>query len=139
MFKITVSGNYVISGKLAQIDEYETSFIMSEGREAEARAIIQNSGMLDERLRKEKKNYKRWRTCNVTNIEEAKDGSSKDVDQELDVLLVDATELGCIPTTYKRLASNVTRKKALQEAIKKKKSRIKKAKAKRDGLKEMAA
>lgn len=138
MFKVTVSGSYVLSGKLSEIDQYETTFDMAEGREAEARAIIQNSGILDERLRKEKKSYRRWRTCQVIDIVEVKDDNTS-VDAELESLFIEAVNLACVPVSYKRLRKNEAKKAALVEAIKNKKTRIVKAKARKGGLKREAA
>lgn len=138
MFNVTVAGSYVISGKLAQIDEYEEVFELSEGRVPEARAIIQNSGMLDERLRKNKKNYRRWRTCQVIDIEGTTTEATKET-TKLHELLVKATKMGCIPSTFKRLKNPKTKIKHLEEAIENKVKRVKKAKAKKGGMKEKAA
>ena len=138
MFNVTVAGSYVISGKLAQIDEYEEVFELTEGRVPEARAIIQNSGILDERLRKTKKNYRRWRTCQVIDVQ----GTTKEATKEkteLHELLVKATEMGCIPATFKRLKVDKTKIKHLKEAIENKAKRVKKAKSKKSGMKEEAA
>jgi len=138
MFNVTVAGSYVISGKLAQIDEYEEVFELTEGRVPEARAIIQNSGILDERLRKTKKNYRRWRTCQVIDVE----GTTKEATKEetkLHELLVEATKKGCLPATFKRLKRPESKIKALEKAIKNKAKRVAKAKAKKGGMKEEAA
>lgn len=146
MFKVKVSGTYVISGRLAQIDAYEAEFKMSEGREAEARAIIQNSGMLDIELRKSKPNYKRWRTCQVIKITELKEQgkvddktkAANDEQAEIEALLIEATNIACIPVSYKSYVSDKLRKDALIESIKKKKKKIAKAKARVKGDKKGA-
>ncbi len=139
MFKVTVEGKYVISGKLAQIDEYKETFDLAEGREAYARNIIQNSGILEERLRKTKKKFKRWQTCKVVDIKEVENKLDSDVDPELDALFGEAVDLACVPVDYKRLVKNEARKSTLKKAIKSKKARIAKAKAKKGGLKKMEA
>lgn len=130
MFKVTVAGNYVTTGRIAQIEYYEASFELAEGQESLARAIIQNSGIIDDHLRKTKKNFKRWQTCGIIQIEELKDKKAKEEDKELEELLIEATNLGCIPSTYKRLVNTEPKKKALVDAIERKKKRIEKAKAK---------
>ena len=132
MFKVTVTGTYTIAGKIAQIDSYEVTFKMAEGRKSEARAIIQNSGMLDEKLRKDKPGFKRWRTCQVTKIEEV-EGKVDESVKELEKLLIEATQLACIPVDYKSYANDKMRIDTLKQAIEKKKISIAKAKARSKG------
>lgn len=132
MFKVTAAGKYIISGKVPQIDNYEVTFEMAEGRQAEARAIIQNSGMLDDILRKEKKGFKRWQTCQVIKTEEI-EGKVKESTRELESLLLEATTLACIPVDYKSYASDSLRITALKESIEKKKISVAKAKARTTG------
>ena len=134
MYKVTVAGTYVISGRLAQIDSYEVEFTMAEGDTAKARLIIQNSGMLDEKLRKEKTSYKRWRTCQVIDIKNIGGETKKDV-KELEDLLIEATELACMPVSYKSFTNDKLRKEALKASIKRKKKKVAKAKARIKGEK----
>ena len=132
MFKVTVTGTYIIGGKISQIDSYEVTFKMAEDRKPEARAIIQNSGMLDEKLRKDKKGFKRWRTCQVINIEEI-EGKVDEAEKELEKLLIEATQLACIPIDYKSYANDKMRVGSLEKAIEKKKISIAKAKSRSKG------
>lgn len=132
MFRVKVSGKYYLTGKLSEIDYYEAEFELNEGRESYARAIIQDSGILDTFLLKspECKKYKRWQTCQVVSIKEIKDKEIDKEAKEVEELLVEAIELACVPTTYKRFRSDTARKMALTEALEKKKARIEKDKAK---------
>lgn len=122
MFKVKVEGEYVSSGKLKDIKFYEAEFEMEEGDVGKARAIIQN-GLIRDYLRKNVDGYGRWRTCQVVGVEEVK-GKEAEGDTELHALLLEATELECIPPSYNSYGDDKLRKKALTEAIKKKKVRV---------------
>jgi len=140
MFKVKVSGTYVLSGKISEIDYYEAEFELNEGREAYARAIIQNDGMLDRFLEKSKEypKYKRWRTCQIESIDEIEGKVGTD-NAEVETLIVEATELGCIPANFKSFKKPMSKIKVLSEAIKKKKERIERSKKTVKGMKEEAA
>jgi len=130
-----VAGQYVKAGKLSDIDYYEETFEISEGEEGKARVIIQNSGMLEERLRKEKGSFKRWQTCQVIKIEksESKAPTKKEdkeklgLEVEVQELLAKASSLGCVPAAYKNMGSDKLRKMALEEAIARNEKRRKKS------------
>lgn len=133
MYRVFVSGTYVLTGKLSQIDSYEVSFEMVTGDVAEARAIIQNSGMLDEKLRKEVEFYKRWQTCQVVDVQPLEEFKKDEAAAVLEVLVLEATGLACLPANYKQLKSNKLKKSTLKDAIVKKKERIAARNKKEDG------
>jgi len=134
MYKWKAYGDYVVSGKLAQIDYFETVFELEEDREAYARAIIQN-GLLQDQLKKEIPNFKRWRECHVKLIEKISKTEEASTDPEIEKLLIEATELGCLPPNYHSYKSDAARKRRLKEAVEKKKASIKKRAEKKDGIK----
>lgn len=102
-------------GKATLIDLYEEEFIL-EGveSEAQARSIIKN-GLLSERLRKNTKGYKRFRTYEVTSFE---DTDKKSDSSELDKLLVEASKKGCLPDNLDNYKSAAAKTKAIQKALK---------------------
>lgn len=130
MYSVTVEGQYYVSGKLGGVEFYEEKFELGEGRQDHARALIQNSGLLEERLRK-KKNFKAWQTCQVTKIKPIDGRVIEGDDKKLEDLLLEATSKGCIPSDYKILRSNSARKMKLKEALKRHEEREQRMKAKK--------
>lgn len=122
MNKWIAYGEYVTAGKLQQIESYEESFDLGEDRLPYARAIIQN-GLITDRLRKSKKNFHRVQTCQIQDDPESVEGKG---DIELEKLLAESTDLGCIPPGYGLLGSDKLRKDSLSAAITAKKARVKK-------------
>lgn len=139
MYRITVEGEYITAGKFKQIEWYEEIFEIVTGEEGNARAIIQN-GLITDRLRRTHKNFGRWRTCQVSSIEKM---SEKDTGKvitdlvdaaqepkevsELQQLIAEASNLGCMPANYSSYKSNKVRKTQLKNALTAKKARIEKA------------
>ena len=127
MFKHTVEGEYVLSGKLTQIEYFETTFTLEEANPSVARSIIQN-GLLEDKMRKEFKNFKRVRTSQIVKTEKVEDEKAKsDTDVELEKLLAEAGNLGCVPVNYTSYKSDDMRKRQLAIAIKRRHDRQAKA------------
>ena len=122
MYKWTAIGQYITAGKLKGTQDYEEVFELEEGNLSKARAIIQN-GLLSDRLRK-KDNYYRWRTCQLLEEPEKEVGTSED--PELEKLLSEATERGCIPINLNSIGNNKLKKQELKAAIKKSKEALEK-------------
>lgn len=120
MYKHFVEGTYVTAGKLKEVKAFEAEFDLEEGKTSLARAIIQN-GLIKDWARKNLDNFATIRTCQIVDSQEV-DGQADN--PELEQLLKDATELGCMPINYSSYRTDVTRKKELKTAITKKRKKI---------------
>jgi len=112
-------------GKDTEIEFFEEEFFLDDSVTTleQARSIIQN-GLIDERLKK-RNGYKGWRTCQVISFEASKQDAENG---DLDMLILKATELNCIPENigaYKRPDYKI---KALQRAIETAQERLAKKK-----------
>jgi len=114
----------VKDGTHSAIEFYEVDFVLDDAVKTleQARSMIQG-GLIAERLRREKPNYRRVRTCQVVSF-----GSTEDKPEngEMDKLLLRATQLDCLPEnidSYKRPDYKI---KALQKAVERAEERLKK-------------
>lgn len=121
MFKYTVEGEYVESGKLAQLSFYKTSIILAEENQGKALSVIQNI-MLTDVLKKEIKDFKRWRTAKITDVKAANEDEAAKVDVDLEKAATEATELGAVPPNLSMYKKQEDKKKALEAAVEKKKA-----------------
>jgi hypothetical protein len=130
--KAMVEGEVVLKdGNTTDIHFYEEEFILDDAVKtlAQARSIIQG-GLINERLRRNMPNFRRVRTCQVIEFGET---TEKPEASDLDKLLIEATELGCMPENidnYKRPDYKI---KALERAVQKAKER----KAKPDNVQDL--
>jgi hypothetical protein len=121
-YEYTVEGEYITTD--GGLDEYSAKFVLDESNEDVARAIIQNT-LIHTHLRKDskRKDYKRWKTCQV---EECKPvDKDSDISVEMQDLISEATDLGCMPPNFNAIKKDDLKIKKLKEAIKLKKKRIK--------------
>lgn len=109
--------------KTINIEFYEEEFILDNTIKdiGEARSIIRK-GLLNERLRKKVKNYKKFRTCQVVSLEKTNEESKTG---EMEKKLLEATKLGCVPVNLDSYLSEGGKEKALEKAIEVKKQRAK--------------
>lgn len=128
-YQYTVEGEYITTE--GELDEYEKKFILDEPEEGLARAIIQNS-LIHNTLKKDKslKDYRRWKTCQIVECKEVSGEKESEIDPKLQKLISEATNLGCMPPNFNSLKRDDTKIKKLEDAIEKKKARIKKDKEK---------
>lgn len=125
MYKYKVTAEYVKTGKLALRAFHETEFILHEGNKGLARAIIQNT-LLDAKLRKELKDYHKWRTCEVSEPIEVKEGEA-DSDKDFEALAVEAINMGVVPFSINSYESPKDKKKILEKEVENKKKAKKEA------------
>lgn len=126
-FKYTVEGDYIT--KDGYQGSYESDFVLDTPTISEARAVIQNS-LISAKLKTELEDYKRWKTCQVTDQEEVYKNTKSSIDKELEELTIEATDSGCIPTTLTSLKTDEAKKKALKKALEGHKKRQAKAEEK---------
>lgn len=134
--KVVVEGEVRVrtESKAVMLDRYKETFLLDDSVKDERQALsIIKKGLLDERLRKTVKNYRRYRTHEVVSFESVSD---KPEDSELAKLLVEATELQCVPEGLSRYTADGGRKKALEKAIEVKKAKNAKSK-KGDAVKDL--
>jgi len=132
MQKWTAYGQYVTAGKIKQLEPYEEFFKLNETDRSKARAIVQN-GLIEDHLRKTQKNFHHVYTCQL--YEKSESIESKDEGNiTLETLVLEATELGCLPAVYKSLKGDKAREQSLKEAIEKKKARMARAKKKKSSV-----
>lgn len=122
--KVVVEGEYKIrDGHYVSIEFFKEEFILDDAvkTKEQARSIIKK-GLIFDRLRKTS-NFKGIRTCQVVSFEDSAENSESG---DLDKLLIEATELNCIPeniNNYKRADYKI---KALEKAIDLAKKRVQK-------------
>lgn len=114
----------VVQNNAKSVEFYTEEFVLDDSVPdiAQARCIIQG-GLIDERLRRNVKGYKRWRTCDVVSFEGTSDKPEAE-ETELQKLLMEATRLGCLPDTIDSYRRADHKAKALQKAIDNHKSRM---------------
>jgi len=133
MHKVITYGKYLVKAEngAIEMEEFEDlEFILDlseypdEHKIGYARSIIQN-GLITDTLKREDKRYKAIRECQVESVEPVEGESS--IDPEIQALLTEATELGCVPPNYSTYKSDASRKRRLKEALKASKMAIDKA------------
>lgn len=127
--KAKAEGELVVkSGSAAEIIFYEEDVILSDEvkSEGEARRLLKG-GLIDDILRKKYDNFKRTRTCQVVEITEVKEKPEND---ELQLLLIEATKLDCVPENIENYKRPDYKVKALEKAIARAKERMEKQKKK---------
>ncbi len=122
MYIWTAYGQYVTSGRLKQLMPYEEKFELAEADKPNARSIIHR--MINDRLVKNIKDFSRVHTCQVQDAPEAAKDSGK-TNKELEVAMLQAVDMGCVPANYSELGTDDLRIGALKEAIEKKKQKVK--------------
>ena len=133
--KALVEGEVVLrNGKQKEIEFYETEFILSDDVKdiGHARIIVQGA-LITDYLRKTMKNFHRVRTCDVTDLIPTKEKPEND---EMQLLLIEATKLQCVPENIDNYKRQDFKAKALKAAIEKAKERRTKA-VKKDNVKDM--
>ena len=112
------------SGTL-DIVPYEEEFFLDDSIESldQARQVIKR-GLIIDRLSKQK-NFKRVRTCQVTEFESVE---AEAENSELDVLLTKAAQLACIPANINNYRRPDYKINALKAAIEKAEERAKRPK-----------
>jgi len=139
MHKVICYGKYHVKADngAVELEEFEgLEFILDlsqypdEHKIGYARSIIQN-GLIIDKLKSMDKNYKSTRECQVESIEPVKNKESS-IDSELQDLLTEATELGCVPPNYPTYKTDASRKRRLREALAKMHKLIEKAKEKKN-------
>ena len=114
----------VKDGTHSAIEFYEVEFVMDDAVKTleQARSMIQG-GLISERLRREKPNYRRVRTCQVVSFESTE---AKPEHSELDKLLLRATQLDCLPENIDSYKRPDYKMKALEKAIERAEARLSK-------------
>jgi hypothetical protein len=107
--------------KTLNIDLYSEEFILDDDIKDinEARSVIKN-GLLDERLKKTVKNYRKYRTYEII---EFKDTDKKSEQSDYDKLMVKAVKNQCVPENLDSYATQEGKQKALERALDTKKKR----------------
>lgn len=108
---------------------YDEEFIMDDSVQtlAQARSIL-HAGLMTQRMQEkseEYQNFKRVRTCEVVSFEEVKEKSTM---SELEMLMLRASELECIPENIDSYKRPDYKSKALKQAIENAEKRLKKVK-----------
>lgn len=101
---------------------FETEFLLSDSVQDvhQARAII-HAGLLHEKLLKDVPQYKHWRECQVTSLETT---DAKADTSELEQLLLQCSEAGCVPENLASYASEASKTKALAKALDRHEKRV---------------
>jgi hypothetical protein len=101
---------------------FETEFLLSDSVKDvhQARSIIQ-AGLLHEKLMKDVPQYKNWRECQVVSLETT---DAKADTSELEQLLLQCSEAGCVPENLSSYASDASKVKALSKALDRHEARI---------------
>jgi hypothetical protein len=121
-WKVKVEGEVIVrDGTGNAIEFYEKEFLLDDSvkNEAQARCLLHN-GLISERLRKEVQGYRRWRTCQIVSFEKAQEAAEH---SELDVALLEAIQLGCVPENIDNYRRPDYKLKALLAAIESHKSK----------------
>jgi hypothetical protein len=129
---VKVEGEAVVKdGTGKAIEFYEAEFLLDDSVATlgQARSIIQN-GLIRDKLQRQVQNFANWRTCQVVEFREEKD-SQADL-SDMDKLLIEATELNCIPENIDSYKRPDYKMKALQKAIEVAKARPQKEDAFKD-------
>lgn len=121
-FKYDVTGEYIT--KDGYLDDYELSFVLSTDDEALARSVIQNA-LISQELRKAKSDFKRWKTCQISDADKAANAATLSLDSEYESLLIKAVNNGCLPQTLTAMKSDEKKKDALKKSLETKKKRVK--------------
>lgn len=129
MSKLAIVEGEVVTkdGRGAAIEFFEEKFVLSDGVKTleQARSVIRK-GLITERLMKKVKNFKHVRTMQVVEFEESKEEAEQ---SEVDDLLLEATQKGCVPENLDRYTKPEDKVKVLKKAIKAFDDRVKKAAA----------
>lgn len=123
MYEYKVDGDYFTNSKNGGTSFYETSFILNEKSLPIARSIIQNT-LLHTKLRKELDDYRKWRTADVQEGVEVKNGKP-DVSVETEQLAKKVMEAGKTPHNINSYEKEVDKQKVLKKALNRK-SEVKK-------------
>lgn len=120
----------VVENNAKSVEFYECEFILADSVESidQARQLIQ-AGKITEYLKRNHKGFKRWRTCQVV---ELKSVPEKPESEELDGLMIQAQNLGCLPDNIDNYKRPDYKLKAVEKSIAAHKSREAKKKAKKD-------
>ena len=136
-YKAIVEGEVMVrnSAGITELDFYEESFFLDDSIDSEgvARQIIRK-GLLTDRLSKKVKGFRRVRTCQIVGLEKTSD---KAENSDLDKLLTEAVNLGCVPTNIDNYRRPDYKLKALQKAIDNEKARQEKLKGKKSNVQDM--
>ncbi len=129
-----VEGEVVVKDGTGQaLEFYEAEFVLDDAVQTanQARSLIKK-GLISEHLRRNVKNYKRVRTCQIVEFTT----TDKVAEQsDMDKLFLEATELGCVPENIDNYKRPDYKQKALERAIANHKDRA--AKAKPDNVQDL--
>ena len=112
----TCEGEVVtVDGKRSTVNYYSEEFVMSDKVEtaSQARSMLQ-AGLISERLREKVVGFRRVRTCQVVSFEDTDLAAASG---EFDEVLLEATELGCVPEGFERYGTTESKVRALRTAI----------------------
>ena len=116
--KWTFEGEYTKSEKLGGTAPYELEVILTTNDERLARAVAQNSCVINSLGKKENENWKRWRTCQVVAGEDTTDKPT--LEPKVEKLLIEAVNKGVVPQNFEALRTNERREQELSKAIERK-------------------
>lgn len=134
---VKASGQWVAKdGTGHAICYYDEEFVMDDAVNTleQARSIL-HAGLMTQRLQEkhdEYPNFKRWRTCEVTEFETTKEKAEH---SELEKLMLKATEMNCVPDNIDNYRRPDYKEKALRTAIELAEQRNKTAK--KDAMKDL--
>ena len=113
---VKVEGDLRIKdGSGMMIDFYEEEFILSDAIKNKEQALsLIRKGLITERLSRKVAGFKSVRTCQVISIEPT---TEKAEQSDLEIILLKAIELGCVPENIDNYKRPDHKLKALQKAV----------------------
>lgn len=99
------------------IEFYEEEFVLDDSVKTKEQAhVIIKKALLDDRLRRQHKGYKRFRTAQIVDFGKTDEKAEQ---SDIDKLLIRATELNCIPENLNNYKRPDHKQRALEKAIEK--------------------